>query len=118
MAQSDFDDDEPLDPVLERVQRRLRRLMLVGGLTLALGLAAVFAAMVYRIAILDDKSDSAAETGQPLAEVALPQGARLVSSALDGNRMLLVYEHAGGTLALVVDIASGEVVGEAALAGP
>ena len=39
-----------------RVQTRLRRLMLIAGLTLGLGILAVFAAILYRIATYDATS--------------------------------------------------------------
>ena len=40
------DDDRPPDPAALRLQARLRRLMLISGLTLGLGLVAVFGAIL------------------------------------------------------------------------
>src|SRR5690606_41786542 len=42
------DDEKPLDPALIRIQARLRRMMLIAGLTLGLGILAVFGAILYR----------------------------------------------------------------------
>jgi steroid delta-isomerase len=52
----DDEDDKPLDPAVAQVERRVRRLMLIAGLTLGLGIFAVLAAILYRIATLDATS--------------------------------------------------------------
>ena len=41
----DAEAEVPLDPALRRVEARVKRLLLIGGLTLAVGLAAVAAAI-------------------------------------------------------------------------
>lgn len=54
MAKPSFDDnDQPLDPAVARVEQRVRRLFLIATLTLGLGILAVFAAILYRIAASD-----------------------------------------------------------------
>jgi len=52
----DEEDEKPLDPAVAQVERRVRRLMLIAGLTLGLGIFAVLAAILYRIATLDATS--------------------------------------------------------------
>lgn len=47
------DDDKPLDPAVANVERRVKRLMTIGLATLGLGIFAVLAAIVYRIAVMD-----------------------------------------------------------------
>lgn len=49
-------EEKPLDPAVARVQARLQRLMLIAGLTLGLGILAVFLAIIYRITASDDKT--------------------------------------------------------------
>jgi hypothetical protein len=116
-----FDADEkPVDPTFLRVQARLRRLMLIGGLTLGLGIIAVFAAILYRIATYDTTGKAVApDAATPtlsLAAMGLPADARLVSTALDGNRMALTYEAAGGgNTIVVIDIRAGTVVARTAI---
>jgi hypothetical protein len=111
------DDEKPLDPAVLRVQARLRRLMLIAGLTLGLGILAVFAAILYRIATLDTTSAVTAMAPDApvptldLAAIGLPPDAKLVSSALDGNRLALTYETGEGAEVIVVDMRSGIVVG-------
>ena len=45
-------DETPLDPAQLRLQARLRRLMLISGGTLGLGILAVLIAIVYKIATI------------------------------------------------------------------
>jgi hypothetical protein len=112
----DGDDEKPIDPAFLRVQARLRRLMLIGGGTLAIGIAAVFAAILYKIATYDSTStramapDAAVPT-LSLSALGLPADARLISTALDGNRLALTYAAGGGTETVVVESPSGAVVG-------
>jgi hypothetical protein len=104
--------EAPLDPTLERVQARLRRLMLIAGLTLGVGMFAVFAAILYRIAIMDSSGDVVAfAPGDPIPTiqrslVGVPEDARLVSVAADGGRVILVYTHGDGESLVFVDAAS------------
>jgi hypothetical protein len=107
------DDEKPLDPAVERVRRRLSRLMLIAGLTLGLGVFAVFGAILYKIMAPANRpapptvpADAAPRT----VAASLPAGARLVSTALDGDRMALTYEVDSGALVLVVDMRSGLVI--------
>jgi hypothetical protein len=108
------DEEKLLDPTLLRVQARLRRLMLIAGLTLGVGILAVFGAMLYRInAIGTTAKPLAAGAAVPvdLAAAGLPADARLVSSALDGDRLALTYEGVSGSEVLIVDVKSAVVVG-------
>ena len=108
-----------------RVQAKMRRLMLIGGLTLGFGILVVFGAILYKIASAGDKAPLAA-AWQPgdavpalsLAEMGLPAGARLTATASDGRRLILTYEAPGGGNALVfIDAATLKVVGRLDLGG-
>jgi hypothetical protein len=107
-------DDKPIDPTFLRVQARLRRLMLIGGLTLGLGLVAVFAAILYKITTYDTTGKAvapdAAVPSLSLAAMGLPPGSRLVSTALDGNRLSLTYDTGQASEVVVVDLKAGVVV--------
>jgi hypothetical protein len=48
--------EEPLDPAVLRIQKRVTRLMLIAGLTLGIGLLTIFGAIIYRLATYGDKS--------------------------------------------------------------
>lgn len=102
------EDEAPLDPAAERLRRKLVRLLLVSGGIMALGLIAVFSAIVYKLS-----EGGAARSGSPVAgQIAVPAGARLVSAELDGDRLLVRVEAPDANTSLIVlDIRSGEVVG-------
>jgi steroid delta-isomerase len=62
MTNPNFDDDNeaPLNPAVAHVERRVRRLILIAGLTLGLGIFAVFAAILYRIAVYESTPGASA----------------------------------------------------------
>lgn len=142
MVNPDKDDEEekPLDPAVARVQARLQRLILIAGLTLGVGILAVFLAIIYRITTADDKVPIAAEApapaeslppvaveppahaeagsvapGTPAAmlevEASIPADARLIASTVAGGRIVLTYDHFEGTIVIVVDPDTLQVVG-------
>ena len=118
----DAAEEKPLDPAVERVQRRLRRLILISGLTLGLGMFAVLLAIVYRLMIYEPKARPAIVAGAAVptlkrSDLGLPDGARLVATALDGDRLALTYEAASGTLVIVLDLRSKAMVDRLAIAG-
>jgi len=108
------DDDQPLDPVAARVQARLSRLILISGATLAVGVIAVFAAILYRIVTYEASEVPSVRTAPAeaaaarlsLADLGLPADATLVSTAADGGRVVLTYAHAGGHTLVFVSAAS------------
>ncbi|MCR4267100.1 fimbrial protein [Nitratireductor sp. ZSWI3] len=114
-------EDEPreaLDPAAERVRRKLVRFM---GINLAILFAAVMAvvlAFVYK---------SVSPAGQPEQAILLPgdgptgtlhvpQGARIVSQALDGTRVSLHLQLAGGREEIhVYDLRNGQLAARYAI---
>ncbi len=101
----------------------MARLLIVSGGIMMLGLIAVFAAIVYKLGMLGpDDTTGPGAAGAPFAAgaveapIALPAGARLVSADLDGNRALLTIDGPAGAASLVlVDLATGRVLGRYAL---
>lgn len=116
------DDDPPLDPALLRVQARLRRLILISGLTLGLGVVAVFGAVIYRTFAAFPASPAAAAVSNghlSLADLGLPPDARLLSTATDGGRIVLTYAHSSGNTLVFLDERTLAVIGRLELpAGP
>ena len=110
MANPNLDDadEKPLDPAIARVQARLRRLLLIAALTLGIGLVAVFVGIIYRLSGPGDKS---LEPTRAAGEAAYPEGSRLVSTTAAGDRVVLTYEHAGGTTLVFINARSQAVVG-------
>jgi hypothetical protein len=72
---------------------RVRRMMLIAGLTSALAVCAVLTAVGYRLYRSEGSPSSvAAEITAPL-----PKGARIVSTAVAGERLLITLDIAGVT---------------------
>jgi len=93
--------------------------MLLGGGTLGLGILAVLAAIIYRIMTMDATPVPAiAATGAPgtavptlsASALGLPADAKLISTAMDGNRLALTYAVGASTETIVVDTRTNAVV--------
>ena len=72
---------------------RVRRMMLIAGLTSALAVVVVLIAVGYRL--YRGEGSSTAATSDVIA--ALPKGARIVSTAVAGERLLVTLDIAGVT---------------------
>jgi hypothetical protein len=70
---------------------RVRRLMLIAGLTTALAVAAVLVAIGYRLF----RSEGSAVATDTTAM--LPKGARIVSTGFAGDRLVVTLEIGGAT---------------------
>jgi len=70
---------------------RVRRLMLIAGLTTALAVAAVLIAIGYRLF----RTEGSANTTDVTAT--LPKGARIVSTGVAGDRLVVTLEVGGVT---------------------
>lgn len=115
--------------------------MLIAGLTLGVGILAVFLAIIYRITAREDKAP-VVSTSEPVAErllpptsITVPEGieagsapprteaavlavedsipadARLIASTVAGGRIVLTYDQFAGTIVIVVDPESLKAVG-------
>ncbi|MER2606964.1 MAG: DUF6476 family protein [Siculibacillus sp.] len=110
MTNPNFEDDEkPLDAAQLRLQAKLKRLLLGSTGVMVLGFVAVFAAIFYRVTKVDVKPDPT--YGHPIvAELPLPEGARVASTRIDGERMTVTMEGPKGASVLIVDIATMKVI--------
>jgi hypothetical protein len=111
-----YDDSEdlaPLDPAAARLRKKLVRLLFVSGGIMILGLIAVFAAIVYKLNESGAGRGSRISPAAPIeGRVVIPAGQRIVATALDGDRALLTLSGPdGGTSFLLVDLATGAVIG-------
>jgi len=70
---------------------RVRRMMLIGALTTGVGMAAVLTVIGYRLFRAEESPVSANQT------VTLPKGARIVGTAVAGDRLVLTLD-VGGAL--------------------
>jgi hypothetical protein len=71
---------------------RVRRMMLIAGLTSALAVAVVLIAIGYRLYRSDGSPVSVSDV-----TAALPKGARIVATAVAGDRLLLTLDIGGAT---------------------
>jgi hypothetical protein len=101
----DFDEDKPLDPAMERVRRKLARLMVVSIGIMLIGLMAVLGAVVYKSA------GSGAPQMAAEAVLALPDGFSVTDTAVSDTRILFLGEMPGGeTRVLIYDAQSGALL--------
>jgi hypothetical protein len=68
---------------------RVRRMMLIAGLTTALGVGAVLVAIGYRLFRTEGSVAATSTTAT------LPKGARIVSTAVAGDRLVLTLDVGG-----------------------
>ena len=80
-------------PEQAALMARVRRMMLIAGLTSALAVAVVLIAVGYRL-YRGEGSPTASATD---TIATLPKGARIVSTAVAGERLLLTLDIAGVT---------------------
>lgn len=107
---SDEDEETPLDPAVERVRQRLKRLILISVVTLFVGLAAVVAAVLYKVGPSRDKPVLTAVAGETMVDGALPADAQLLATALDGRTLALTYAEGPARRVVVIDLATGKVL--------
>ncbi|WP_298255607.1 hypothetical protein [Bradyrhizobium sp.] len=70
---------------------RVRRMMLIAGLTTGLAVAAVLIAIGYRLFRTEGRTNPAEITA------VLPKGAKIVSTGLAGDRVVVTLDIAGST---------------------
>ena len=72
---------------------RVRRLMLIAGLTTALAVAAVLIAIGYRLF----RSEGSVTAAATEITASLPKGARIVATSVAGERLVVTLEIGGAT---------------------
>jgi uncharacterized protein DUF6476 len=82
-------DEKPLDPEQQKIVARVRWLMLLSGLATMLGIVVVIGVIGYRI-LRADVVGIATD-----AAVTLPKGAKVLSTAMSGDRIAVVVDLGG-----------------------
>jgi hypothetical protein len=72
---------------------RIRRMMLIAGATTGVAIAAVLFAVGYRLY----RSEPSVTTAPAEVTAALPKGARIVSTAVAGERLVVTLDIGGAT---------------------
>ncbi len=89
MSNPDLDEDEPLSPAQTQIVARVRWLMLISGIATMLGIAVVVAVIGYRVFRTEGRPGAVEATAQ------LPTGARVVSTATAGDRIVVTIDIGG-----------------------
>jgi hypothetical protein len=95
-------DQKPLDPEAERAIAKVRRLMMIASATTFLAVAVVLGVIGYRISHLSGSAASPV----PQAVPALPAGAKVLSSAVGDNRVVLTVDVNGAIELYSFDLAT------------
>jgi hypothetical protein len=115
-------EEQPLDPAMERVRRKMIRLLAVSIGIMVIGLMAVLAAIVYKInqPVSGAAKPAAVHSeipGQPIGDalvgeaITLDPGTRVLSHNLSGSMLSLETRLANGTRQILVyDVATKRVV--------
>jgi hypothetical protein len=91
MINPDISDDEPLSPAQAQIVARVRWLMVISGIATMLGIAVVVTVIGYRVFRTEGRPGPVETT------TLLPRGARVVSTAAAGDRIVVTVD-IGGTL--------------------
>ncbi len=104
-------DQRQLDPEAERAIAKVRRLMMIASVTTFLAVAAVLGVIGYRISHLGESS----APPPPQSVPALPPGAKVLSSAIGDNRIVLTVEVDGAIELRSYDLHTLQPLGRAVL---
>ena len=105
-TRTEDDNEKPLDPATEKVRRKMVRLLAVSIGVMMIGLMAVLTAVVYKSV---GTGNAGPVAGSQLT-VALPAGAEVIETSLDGDRALVRANTAEGMRLFLVSLDNGTVV--------
>ncbi len=118
-----IDEEEPLDPVMERVRVKMVRLLVVSIGVMVIALMSVLFAIVYKINKSSEEAEvEPAETAVPSGavdnvklleniSVDLPDGVSVLSSQISGSRLMLELRMNDGLYQFwIIELQSGKVI--------
>src|SRR5262245_14363090 len=106
------DAEKPLDPETARTVAKVRPLMMIASLTTFVAVAVVIAVIGYRVF----RGEGRAQAG-PDADAPWPNGARIVSSAMNDERLALTIETPNGLEVRFFDLRTLKPTGRLPLGG-
>ena len=95
------DDEKPLDPEAARVVARVRRLMLIASATTFIAVAVVLMLIGYRL--FHVKGSGTEEAAFAYVSAALPAGAKVLSTAIGADHIVVTIEVGGALQVLTFD---------------
>ena len=87
MSDPHADDEKPLDPEAARLISRVRLMMVISALTTLIAVVAVLGVVSYRLLRSDGSASAAADM-----TALLPKGARIVSTAVADDRIVITAD--------------------------
>ena len=116
------EEEQPLDPAVERIRRKMIRLLIVSIGIMVVGLMTVFGAIIYKVNNREAPQEQTAATGMsviPVPESAnyigkidIPDGAKITSSSMSGTQILLHLTLSDGSQKLwLYDVPTGRQFG-------
>jgi hypothetical protein len=94
MVQPMSDDEKPIDPETARVVAKVRRLMMIASATTFIAVAVVLGVIGYRVFRAEGRAAPA-----PDVVVALPAGAKVLSTSISNDHIVVTIE-VGGVIEL------------------
>lgn len=117
-----IEEDAPLDPAMERVRRKMIRLLMISIGVMMAGVMAVLFGIVYKI---NNKSTVAANpasfaipqgTDEIMGTIALPAGTRINAHSFSGNQIAIDITLVDGKREMVLfDLGQGSIIARYAL---
>ena len=104
--------ERPLDPEAARIVARVRRMMMIASMTTFVAVAVVLGVIGYRFFRLEGRVQPAID-----ASIPWPNGARVVSSAMNDERLALTIETAAGVEVRFFDLRTLKPLGRLPLGG-
>lgn len=121
-ALPDDQDEKPLDPEMEKVRRKMVRLLAVSIGIMFVSLMAVLAAIVYKFTQAVDEPEASAPASLPsgvpsgapvIGELAVPAGFAAEHMAIDGDRVVLWGRLPDGSRRMIlIDVAGSRATSE------
>jgi hypothetical protein len=105
MSNPQSDDEKPLDPEAARIVSRVRWMMAISALTTFIAVVAVLGVVSYRLL----RSDGSAAMAD--VNALLPKGARIVSTAVAGDRIAVTLDVNGAIEIRTFDLRTLRPVG-------
>jgi len=110
------DDEKPLDPDTARMIAKVRRLMTIAAATTFIAVAAVLGVIGYRVFHLGGSAPS--QGGFTDVTATLPPGAKLLSTSIGSDHIVVTVEVAGGFEVLTFDPDTLKPLGRLRLKAP
>lgn len=117
------EDEKPLDPAVEKIRRKMVRLLFISSSVIVLALMTVLGSIVYKAS----KNSAAAQQAvaatptavtQAQQTVTLPKGFVLETTTVDGNRIWFMGTVDGKHLMIAHDIGTGKTLAEVTVVAP